>query len=50
MSCVEVADKMGITPQQFNRYRKGKDLKLSTAIEICRVFDASMQEFLEAGS
>lgn len=46
MSCIEVADKLGVTPQQFSRWRKSADIKLSLMLSLCDVFDVSPNQFI----
>lgn len=47
MSCIEVSAKLGVTPQQFSRWRKSTDIKLSLMLSLCEVFDISPAEFVD---
>ena len=46
ISCVHLADKLGVVPQQLSRWRNAEDLKLSVVIKIANVFGMTVDEFI----
>ena len=47
----DVADRLGISAQQFQKYDSGMSgIELSRMFEICRIFGKSPSEFLDSGS
>lgn len=46
VSCVQLADALGVVPQQLSRWRNADDLKLSVVIKLANVFGMTVDEFI----
>lgn len=46
ISCVHLADRLDVVPQQLSRWRNAEDLKLSVVIKIANVFGMTVDEFI----
>jgi transcriptional regulator with XRE-family HTH domain len=46
ISCVQLADALGVLPQQLSRWRNAEDLKISIVIKIANVFGMTVDEFI----
>ena len=42
-----IAQKMGITPQNFYHHTKQEDMRLSVAVKICDELGITVQEFVD---
>lgn len=49
VSCVALAESLGVAPQQLSRWRNAEDLKLSTVIKVADVFGLGIDEFIAYG-
>ena len=47
ITSTELAKALGTIPQQMNRYRSQEDIKLSTALKLCDIFEITIQEFID---
>jgi len=47
LSGVEVAQRLGTTPQQYVRWRKAKSLQISTLKRIADALEVDMKELIE---
>ena len=43
----EVAEKLGMTRAYYTRIESGRDIYFSTALDICRVLDLDINEFMQ---
>lgn len=43
----EIAEQLGMTRAYYTRIESGRDIYFSTALDICRVLDLDMNEFMK---
>lgn len=44
----ELADILGVVPQQLSRWRNSEDMKLSTISKFCQALGIEVSEFIDA--
>lgn len=47
IQCQELAQKLGILPQQLSRWRRSEDLKFSLVEKVANALGLSIHEFIE---
>lgn len=48
IGCLELSTALGVLPQQLSRWRQAEDLKLSTVLKLCEIFNIEVSEFIDA--
>lgn len=44
----ELADILGVVPQQLSRWRNSEDMKLSTIAKLCEALEIEVSDFIDA--
>ena len=44
----ELADILGVVPQQLSRWRNSEDMKLSTIVKLCEALEIEVSDFIDA--
>jgi DNA-binding Xre family transcriptional regulator len=49
MKCMDLAERLGVAPQQLSRWRRAEDLKLSIVKQVADVFGLSVDDLINYG-
>lgn len=44
----DLADILGVVPQQLSRWRNSEDMKLSTIVKLCKALEIEVSDFIDA--